>query len=312
MSSEERGPSVANRAVSIREVGPRDGLQNESPITTAAKLRVIEALVVGGAQRIEATSFVSPAAVPALADAAEVAIALARWPEVEWSALVANVRGVERAIDCGLTRLEYVLSASDAHSQANVRRTTAEAVALIPELARLVHRAGGTLEVVVATAWDCPFEGAIPGWRVRDLVIQAIDFGADAICLADTIGTVTPARLLDLLGRIRKQAPGFDLALHLHNTRGMGMASAYAGLMAGVTSFDSSIGGLGGCPFAPGATGNIATEELVYLCRELGLATGYELDQVLSAAQKVQGTLGFALPSSMWRAGDRPHPQQTG
>lgn len=298
--------------IDVREVGPRDGLQNERPIPTEAKLDIIRHLVAAGARRIEATSFVSPRAVPALADAADVAAALTEWPHVGWSALVAGVRGAERAVASGITEIEYVISAADGHSRANVGRTTREALELVPRVADIVHEVGGRLEVIIATAWDCPFDGETPADRVREIVVGALAHGADDICLADTIGTVTPGRLLALLRETRRVAPGNDVAVHLHNTRGTGLASAYAALLAGVTRLDASIGGLGGCPFAPGASGNIATEELAYLAHDLGIETGLDLGGLLAAARRTEELLGAPLPSGLLRAGDRLRPPVSG
>src|SRR3954465_10290380 len=250
--------------VDIREVGMRDGLQLEAPIPLGAKLEMLEALVATGVRRIEATSFVSPKAVPALADADRVAAELSRWGGVHWSALVANPRGAVRAVDAGIARLEYVVSASDSHSRANAGRPTAEAVAAVGEIAALAHGAGGSLEVIVATAWDCPFDGRTPIGRTVDVTRAAVTAGADQLCLGDTIGTTTPVRVVRLLDAVRRATPGTPLGVHFHDTRGTGQANALAALQAGVTQLDASVGGLGGCPFAPGASGNIATEELVY------------------------------------------------
>lgn len=296
------------RMVSIREVGPRDGLQIEQPIPTAAKLDMLARLAATGVGRIEATSFVSPRAVPALADAEEIAAALGDWPDVVWSALVASVRGAERALAAGLTNLEYVVSAADAHSRANVGRDTAESIELIGPIADLVHAAGGTLEVIVATAWDCPFTGPTPPDRAVHVTRQALARGADVLCLGDTIGTTTPARVLDLVAAVRELDPAVDVGVHFHNTRGTGIANALAAVLAGVTSLDASVGGLGGCPFAPGASGNIATEELVYMLEGSGVDTGVDLDAVLAAAAVTERAVGHELPSSLYRAGGRARP----
>jgi hydroxymethylglutaryl-CoA lyase len=295
-------------SVSIREVGPRDGLQIEQPIPTAAKLDMLAALTATGVRRIEATSFVSPRAVPALADAEQVASALGRWPDITWSALVASTRGVRRALDAGVTNLEYVVSAADAHSQANVGRSTADSVELIGPVAELVHAAGGTVEVIVATAWDCPFTGPTPPERTIAVAQQALARGADVLCLGDTIGTTTPGRVLDLLGAVRALDPSVDVGVHFHNTRGTGIANALAAVQAGVTSLDASVGGLGGCPFAPSASGNIATEELVYMLDGSGVATGVDLDAVLRAAAVTERAVGHDLSSSLYRAGGRARP----
>lgn len=294
--------------VDIREVGPRDGLQIEKPIPTAAKLELIDALAATGVRRIEVTSFVSPRAVPALADAEAVAAQLGRWPHVTFSALVAGLGGVKRALAAGLTRLEYVVSASDGHSRANVDRSSEESIALITPIAELIHRAGGTLEVIVAIAFDCPFDGPTPPDRVADIARRAVLSGADALSVADTIGTATPVRATDVLTRVRAAAPGVDLGLHLHDTRGQGLANAWAAHASGIRQFDASVGGLGGCPFAPGASGNIATEELVYMFEDGGIATGIDIDRELDAARLAERLLGRSLAGRLLAAGGRPAP----
>lgn len=288
--------------VDIREVGMRDGLQLEKPVPTDVKLRLLEAIVACGVRRVEATSFVSPRAVPALADADSVAAELNRWAGVRFSALVANVRGAVRAVDAGVAHLEYVISASDAHSKANAGRTTADATAAIGEIADQAHRAGGELEVIVGVAWDCPFDGRTPQQRVLDIVTSAVRHGADQLCLGDTIGTTTPVRMIALLDAVRVACPGVEVGIHLHDTRGTGQANALAAVLAGVRQLDASVGGLGGCPFAPGASGNIATEELVYWLHESGVTTGIDLPQVLRAATIAENAVGHELTSSLYRA----------
>ncbi|RBY88805.1 hydroxymethylglutaryl-CoA lyase [Blastococcus sp. TF02A-26] len=286
----------------------RDGLQLEPVLPLTDKLAMLEALVATGVRRIEATSFVSPRAVPALADADQVAAELGRWSGVAFSALVANPRGAVRAVDAGVPDLEYVVSASDGHSRANAGRSTAEAVAAVGEIAGLAHGAGGTLEVVVATAWDCPFDGRTPIARTVDVARAAVTAGADRICLGDTIGTTTPMRVVRVLDAVRRVCPGVPVGVHFHDTRGTGQANALAAVQAGVTQLDSSVGGLGGCPFAPGASGNIATEELVYMLEESGVHTGIDLDAVLAAARVTERAVGHELPSSLYRAGGRSVP----
>ena len=297
------------RNVDVREVGLRDGLQIEAPIPLAAKVAMLEALVATGVRRIEVTSFVSPKAVPALADADELAAQLHRFPGVHFSALVANLRGAQRAVDAGIPHLEYVVSAADSHSRANAGRPTAEAVEAVGAIAEVSHGAGGSLEVIVATAWDCPFDGRTDPSRVLDVVRSAVAQGADQLCLGDTIGTVTPRRTVDLLDAVRDAAPGLPLGAHFHDTRGTGQANALAAVQAGVTQLDSSVGGLGGCPFAPGASGNIATEELVYWLADSGVETGIDLDAVLTAAAVTEDAVGHALPSSLFRAGGTSRPR---
>ncbi|MGY1736932.1 hydroxymethylglutaryl-CoA lyase [Geodermatophilus sp. SYSU D00684] len=300
---------VLPTAVDVREVGMRDGLQLEAPVPLEGKLAMLEALVATGVRRIEVTSFVSPKAVPALADADRVAAELSRWPGVHWSALVANPRGAVRAVDAGLAHLELVVSASDGHSRANAGRSTAEALAGVGEVAALAHGVGGSLEVVVATAWDCPFDGRTPIARTVDVCRAAVTAGADALCLGDTIGTTTPARVVRLLHAVRRACPGTPVAVHFHDTRGTGQANALAAVQAGVTQLDASVGGLGGCPFAPGASGNIATEELVYWLEESDVRTGIDLDALLAAARVTESAVGHELPSSLYRAGGRSVPR---
>ena len=297
------------QAVDVREVGMRDGLQLEAPVPLADKLAMLEALVETGVRRIEVTSFVSPKAVPALADADALAAELHRFPGVHFSALVANTRGAQRAVDAGIADLEYVVSASDSHSRANAGRSTKEAVAAVPDIAALAHGAGGSLEVVVATAWDCPFDGRTALDRTVDVARASVTAGADQLCLGDTIGTTTPLRVVRLLDEVRRATPGVPLGVHFHDTRGTGQANALAAVQAGVTQLDSSVGGLGGCPFAPGASGNIATEELVYWLTDSGVTTGVDLDAVLAAAAVTERAVGHPLPSSLFRAGGVSRPR---
>jgi hydroxymethylglutaryl-CoA lyase len=295
--------------VDIREVGLRDGLQLEAPVPTGAKLQILEAVVATGVSRVEVTSFVSPRAVPALADAEQVVAELGRWPNVHFSALVAGAGGARRAVAAGMPNLEYVISASDGHSQANAGRPTAVAVAAVEQIAGLAHDAGGRCEAVIAVAWDCPFDGPTPVERVVDIARRAVDQGADQLCLGDTIGTTVPGRVVELLDRVREACPGVDVGVHFHNTRGSGLASVLAALDAGVTQLDAAVGGLGGCPFAPGASGNIATEEVVYLLEDSGVSTGLDLDAVLRAAAVVEDAVGHPLTSNLHRAGGRSRPR---
>ncbi len=293
------------RRVDIREVGLRDGLQLEDPLPLSAKLELLDALVATGVREIEATAFVSPSKVPALADAAELAAALARFDTVEFSALVAGPGGARRAVADGIGSIEYVVSAADGHSRANVGRDTAEATAAIADIVAIAHDGGARLEVIIATAWDCPFDGPTPTQRVLDIVAAAVAAGADRVALADTIGTTTPGRVTALIAAVRPLIGQLPLGAHFHNTRGSGLASAYAAVLAGVTRLDASVGGLGGCPFAPGATGNIATEDLAYLLRDSGVDTGIDLDAAIAAAELAQRLVGHELPSALLRAGDR-------
>jgi hydroxymethylglutaryl-CoA lyase len=291
--------------VDIREVALRDGLQIEKPIALAAKLELLEAIAATGVREVEATAFVSPTKVPALADAAELAAELPRFPGIEFSALVASPNGAKRALAAGLQSLEYVVSAADGHSRANVGRGTAEATAQIGEIVAIAHDSGASVEVIIATAWDCPFDGPTPPQRVLDIATAAVDHGADRLALADTIGTTTPRRVNDLVAAVRPLIGDTPLGAHFHNTRGAGLASAYAAVTAGVTRLDASVGGLGGCPFAPGASGNIATEDLVYLLRDSDIHVDVDLHAAITAARVGQSVIGHELPSALLRAGDR-------
>ncbi len=297
--------------IDIREVSPRDGLQIEAPISTEAKLRLIDALVATGVRRIEATAFVSPRAVPAMADAEQVADHVRALPGVDWSALVASPNGARRAVDHGVRSIEYVVSAAEGHSVANARRSTDEAVAAVTEVAETVHRVGGRLEVIIATAWDCPFDGPTAPARTTEVARRAVALGADQICLGDTIGTTSPARVVALVESVRGVIGEVPLGGHFHNTRGMGIASALAAIQAGVTQLDASVGGMGGCPFAPGASGNIATEELLYLLDDAGVSTGLDLAAVLRAAALAQELVGHRLESDLLRAGGRSAPRDS-
>ncbi len=291
--------------VDIRDVTLRDGLQIEDPIPLSAKLDLLAAIAATGVREMEATAFVSPSKVPALADAAELAAELHNFAGIEFSALIASANGAKRAIAAGLHSIEYVVSAADSHSRANVGRSSAESTTLIPEIVAIAHDSDVTVEVIIATAWDCPFDGPTDPQRVLDIVTAAIDAGVDRLAIADTIGTTTPRRVTDLIAAVRPLIGDTPLGAHFHNTRGAGLASAYAAVSAGVTRLDASVGGLGGCPFAPGASGNIATEDLVYLLRDSGVHTDVDLAATIAAAQVAQDAVGHELPSSLLRAGDR-------
>jgi hydroxymethylglutaryl-CoA lyase len=293
--------------VDIREVSLRDGLQIEKPIPLSAKLELLAAVAATGVREVEATAFVSPTKVPSMADAAELAAHLHDYPDIEFSALVASPNGAKRAAAAGLRSVEYVVSTSDAFSQANVGRSSAEATEQIDEIVAIAHDSNVTVEVSVATVWDCPFEGPTPPQRVLDIAAAARDRGVDRFSIADTIGTTTPGRVSSLIAQLRPVIGDMPLGGHFHNTRGAGLASAYAAVNAGVSRLDASVGGLGGCPFAPGATGNIATEDLVYLLRDSGIAVDVDLQAAVSAAQVAKSVVGHDLPSALLRAGDRKH-----
>jgi hydroxymethylglutaryl-CoA lyase len=291
--------------VDIRDVSLRDGLQIEDPIPLRAKLELLAAVAATGVREMEATAFVSPSKVPALADAPELAAALASFPGIEFSALVASPNGAKRAIAAGLGAIEYVVSAADGHSHANVGRSTADSTRLIPDIVRIAHEDGATVEVIIATAWDCPFDGPTDPVRVLEIAKAAVEAGADRVAIADTIGTTTPRRVTSLIERLRPTIGNLPLGAHFHNTRGAGLASAFAAVAAGVTRLDASVGGLGGCPFAPGASGNIATEDLVYMLRDSDIGVDVDLQAAIHAADVARRVVGHDLPSALLRAGDR-------
>jgi hydroxymethylglutaryl-CoA lyase len=293
------------RQISVREVGPRDGLQNEDPVPTQAKIELIDRLSDTGVQRIEAVSFVHPAAIPQMADADAVWQGISRAPSVRYSALVPNLRGAARALDSGLTEIEAVVSASDTHNRKNVNRGTAESLDDIAQIIALAHDRGATCQVIISTAWGCPYEGDVPVERVVATASRALADGADNISFGDTTGMATPGRVQRLVGEFRSQHPAAGLNLHFHNTRGAGLANTLAALQLGVADFDASVGGLGGCPYAPGATGNIATEELVHMVEDMGVDTGIDLAALIDVAADAERIIGRQLPSQVLRAGPR-------
>jgi hydroxymethylglutaryl-CoA lyase len=291
--------------VDIREVSLRDGLQIETPIPLSAKLELLAAVAATGVREVEATAFVSPSKVPSMADAAELAAQLHNYPDIEFSALVASPNGAKRAAAAGLRSIEYVVAADDTFSMANVGRTSTQATDQIGEIVAIAHDSGVTVEVVVATAWDSPFEGPTPPGRVLEIAAAAVDRGADRLSIADTIGTVAPGRVSSLIAQLLAVIGDIPLGAHFHNTRGAGLASAYTAVSSGVTRLDASVGGLGGCPFAPGATGNIATEDLVYLLRDSDIDVDVDLQAAIAAAGVAKSLVGHDLPSALLRAGDR-------
>jgi hydroxymethylglutaryl-CoA lyase len=293
------------RQISVREVGPRDGLQNELPVPTAAKIELIDRLSATGVQRIEAVSFVRPDVIPQMADADEVWHRIQRPAEVRYSALVPNQRGALRALDSGLAEIEAVVSASDTHNRKNVNRSTEQSLDEIAEIIQLAHDRGVSCQVIVSTAWGCPYEGDVPVDRVVAVAGRAIADGADSVSFGDTTGMATPGRVQRLVGEFRAAHPDAQLNLHFHNTRGTGLANVLAALEMGVADFDASVGGLGGCPYAPGATGNIATEELVHMVEDMGVSTGIDLDALIDAAADAERIIGRVLPSQVLRAGPR-------
>jgi hydroxymethylglutaryl-CoA lyase len=290
----------------VREVGPRDGLQSEDPIPAAERVRLIDALSATGLRHIEAASFVRPDAIPAMAGAEEVMAGINRRPGVIYSALVPNRRGAERALAAGADELETFVSASETHNRANVNAGVEESLADIEEVVVLAHQQGRPVEAGVATAFGCPYEGDVDPARVAGLARRLLDLGADALSFGDTTGMATPRRVEALLDALETAAiDPASVRLHFHDTRGTGLANAYAALRRGLTRFDASVGGLGGCPYAPGASGNVATEDLVHMFEDLGVDTGVDLVALVDAAHLAEALVGRRLPGQVMRAGPR-------
>lgn len=287
-------------SITIREVGPRDGLQAEAPLTVDQRVELIEALLVAGVTHLEVAAFVSPKAVPSMAGAADVVEAIGEVEGVVRAALVPNVRGAELALDAGVDELTVTVSASAVYNDRNVRMTIDESVEQIALVCTLAGEVGVPVDAVVSCAFGSPYEGDIAPAEVAFLVERLRASGA-AITLADTTGMATPRRLEDVL-----VLTGTDVGLHLHETRGTGLVNVFAGLLAGVTRFDTSVGGLGGSPFAAGAAGNVATEEVVALCDDLGVSVGgIAIEPLIDAALLAERLLGHPVPSRVAHAGPR-------
>ena len=293
-------------AVRVREVGPRDGIQSErADIPTAGKVRLIDALSVTGLRLIEAVSFVSPKAVPQMADSAEVWRGIRRNPQVCYSALVPNRRGAEMAVEAGVDGLQVFVAATDSYNLRNVRRTVKDSVRDVAEVAAAARAAGVPVEGTISTAFGCPYEGDVSPERVVEVSRWLMDTGISTISYGDTTGMGTPRRVREVVTRIQDELDGLAINLHFHDTRGTGLANVLAALELGVDYFDASIGGMGGSPFASGATGNIATEDLVHMLDDMEIATGIDLEALLGAARLAQELVAGELPSKLLRAGPR-------
>jgi hydroxymethylglutaryl-CoA lyase len=292
--------------VRVVEVGPRDGLQNESAaIPTPLKAAFIQALADAGLPAIEVTAFVHPDRVPQMADAAALCRALEPRPGVRYSALVPNLKGLSGAIDCGLTEVAVFVAASETFSRRNINQGVDESLASYAEVARRAREAGLRVRAYLSTAFGCPFEGDVPVGRVADIAARLLDLGAYEVAISDTIGVGHPGQVWDVLDAVAERVPVSAVALHLHDTRGTALANVLAGLEAGVEVFDASAGGLGGCPFAPGAAGNLATEDLIYMLDGMGIQTGVRLDGVAAASTMLQPHVGHALPSRYLQSRER-------
>jgi hydroxymethylglutaryl-CoA lyase len=295
----------------INEVAPRDGLQIEAAfVPTADKIRLIDALSATGLARIEATSFTSPKAIPQLQDAEEVVRGIRRREGVGITVLVPNLRGCERALSCGVDEINLVMSSSDSHGQTNLRMTPAQSLERFTAILEATSGGGVFVNASLSTAFGCPFEGEVPPARVLELIGELIDIGVDGITLCDTTGMANPAQVGRLCKDVLARWPDTPFTLHFHNTRGMGLANALAAWQAGVTRFDASLGGLGGCPYAPGATGNVCTEDLVHMFEQMGVDTGVDLDALLAVSATLPALVGHETPGQVVKAGkaDRRYP----
>jgi hydroxymethylglutaryl-CoA lyase len=291
-------------AVEVNEVGPRDGFQAEDEfIPTGRKLEIIDALSRTGVTAIQVTSVVHPKAVPQLVDAEEVMARIERVPGVRYTVLVPNLRGAERAVPMNADGWELMLSVTDSHSRSNANRSTEEALKGMEPVVALARESGVEVTGSMATALGCPFEGKVPFERVLYVAEAYRAMGVSHISVADTVGVADPRLVFETMSGLKESLPDVALGLHLHNTRGMALANVVAALHAEVTEFDSALGGLGGCPFAPGASGNVSTEDLVHMLDLMGIRSGVDLDAVLAVSREVKKIAGHPLESAVARAG---------
>jgi hydroxymethylglutaryl-CoA lyase len=301
--------------VTVCEVGTRDGFQIEPAfIATDDKVAVVDLLSAAGVPRIEVTSFVHPKAVPQLRDAEDVMARIRRRPGTRYAALVPNDKGASRAVDAGVDAIHTVLSASESHNLANVNMTVDESLAKLRGVMAIAERARVPVQAGISTSFGCPFEGEVPLARLERVVRALVDMGARAIGLADTTGMANPRQVASTLEHLMPQFRGIEWTLHTHDTRAMAIPNILAALELGVTHIDASIGGLGGCPFAPGASGNVCTEDLVHCLHAIGVDTGIDLDALIAVSRRVQDIVGRPLPGQLVKAGkaDRRYPVPDG
>jgi hydroxymethylglutaryl-CoA lyase len=292
------------KSVTICEVGTRDGFQIEPEwIPTEQKIEVVDQLSATGIPRIEVTSFVSPKAVPALKDAEAVMAGIKRRPGTRYSALVPNDKGAVRAVDAGVDDIHTVVSASESHNLANVNMTIAESLTKLAATAQVAQRAGKPMYSGISCTFGCPFEGDVPLGQLESVVRRLVDMGARGIGLADTTGMANPAQVARVVEYLTPRFPGVEWTLHTHDTRAMAIPNILAAMELGVTHIDASIGGLGGCPFAPGASGNVCSEDLVHCLDAMGVETGIDLDALIATSRRVQEIIGRVLPGQIVKAG---------
>jgi hydroxymethylglutaryl-CoA lyase len=291
------------RRVTVVEVGPRDGLQNESSIVpSSTKVAFIEALADAGLPVVEITAFVSPKWVPQMSDAADVARAVTRREGTRYLALVPNRTGLARAIDTGLREIAIFAAASETFSRKNINQGIADSLTAYADVAAEATRGGLRVRGYLSTAFGCPYEGAVAVDRVVEVAERLIEMGCEEVAVSDTIGVAHPRQVAEVVGAVSARVPREKIALHFHDTRGTALANVYAALEAGVATFDSSAGGLGGCPYAPGAAGNLATEDLIYLLAGLGIETGVNLKSVVEASNLIAAHIGHPLASRYYQA----------
>ena len=294
------------KEVKITEVGPRDGFQSEKTILkTEDKIDVINNLIEAGFPRIEVSSFVSPKAIPQLADAETILSKVNRSSDTILAALVPNSRGALRAVEAKLDQIVVFLSASESHNKKNVNRSVDESLQGFREIADIAGKNSIPIQGDIATAFGCPFEGNISPKKLANISKEYKQMGFEGVTLGDTTGMATPVVVTDAINAIRDNVPDFNITLHFHNTRGVGLANVMTGLNEGITDYESCFGGMGGCPFAPNATGNICSEDLIYLLHEMGIETGIDLDKTIAIAKKVESLVGHKLPGQVMRAGHR-------
>ncbi len=299
--------TTQRRSVEIVEVGPRDGLQNEpNVVSTATKIAFIHGAIDAGIRRIEVASFVNPRRVPQMADAEAVLAGLTRRADVQYVGLVLNRKGFERARAAGCTEVGMAVMASDTFNRRNQGVSSEESIQAWIEIAREARDAGMRAQITVSTAFGCPFEGEISVRRLVEVVERVAEGGPIEIAIADTIGVGVPSQVTEIVERVRERLPHLPLRFHFHNTRNTGLANAYAAVQAGVTTLDASIGGIGGCPFAPAATGNIPTEDLVYMLGRMGVDTGIDLEALIRTGRWLQDQLGRPVPGMLTKAGNFP------
>jgi len=296
----------------INDVALRDGFQIEPNfVETEEKVKLINRLSETGLAKIEATSFTSPKAIPNLRDAEQVMRAIKRVPGVVYTVLVPNVKGCERALSCNVDEINLVMSASQAHNRANLRMSCEQSLAQFAEIVKFVGPSSVFINGSISTSFGCPFDGWIPEARVLELVQQFLDTGIKGVTLCDTTGMANPEQVRRLCDAVLQRWPEVPFTLHFHNTRGMGLANVLAALGTGMRNFDASLGGLGGCPFAPGATGNVCTEDMVHMLEQMGYDTGVNLDALIEIAKDLAGIVGHDVPGQVIKAGkaDRKYPK---